>query len=186
MNSLLTYYFIKKGLLLPAFLGVLLFSWLNPFGSKHQDGKTANMVEKMDLGSLMQDVHALMRQNKQQEAFRLAELNPNKNSSEPVKEFVRAFGVLQSSDSLLRALHQDILAAILSNRYSGVISSDTLMNRLIIQSIRNNRGAALAAISEKKMEKERKEMAEDKQRVAEELEMLNEANMYVRIIYSNH
>ena len=183
MKSLLTYYFIKKGLLLPAFLGVLLFSWLNPFD---QNSRTDSLTENRNHDSQLLEIHSLMRQNKQQEAFQLATSGPKGSSSKPVAEFVRAFGLLQSPDHLLKSLHQDILAAILLNRYSGTISSDTLMNRLIIQSLRSNREAVVAAITQKKDADEKKDRAEEMHRVAEEQELLREANMYVQSVYLNY
>jgi hypothetical protein len=186
MKSKLTYYFIKKGLLLPAFLGVILFTWLNPYNQNSLETRSDSLPENSDSKSELLEIHALMRQNKQQEAFSLATAGLKENSSKPIAEFVRAFELLQSPEPLLQSLHQDILAAILLNRYSGTISSDTLMNRLIIHSIRNNREAVVAAIMEKKMEQTRKDRDEEMQRVAEELEMLKEANSYVQSVYLNY
>lgn len=183
MKNLLFYYFIKKGLLVPTFLVVSLASWFAPFSTSPEESIRAEMAKNLAPDSLMHSVHALMRQEKRQEALGLAQTVQQKYSSKSAKEFIRACGLLQASDSLLWTLHQDKLVAIQNNRFSGKISGDTLLNRLIIASIRNNPAALEAAISQKKTEARIKQMAEDRQRLANELEIMNDANMYVRSVY---
>ncbi|CAN5912856.1 hypothetical protein BH24BAC1_BH24BAC1_00200 [soil metagenome] len=183
MKNLLFYYFIKKGLVVPTFLVVSLASWFAPFSNSHEETISAEMAKNMAPDSLMHSVLALMRQDKRGEALALAQTVQQRYSSRSAKEFIRAYGLLQSPDSLLWTLHQDKLVAIQNNRFSGKISGDTLLNRLIIASIRNNTEALEEAISQKKSEARIKQLAEDKQRRANELEIMNEANMYVRSVY---
>ena len=183
MKNLLFYYFIKKGLLVPTFGVVFLASWFNPFRNNQEESIRDEMAKNLAPDSLMHSVHSLMHEGKGQEALGLAQTVQERYSSRSAKEFVRAYGLLQASDSLLWTLHQDKLVAIQNNRFSGKISGDTLLNRLIIAAIRKNPEALGTAISQKKSEAKIKQVAEDRQRRANELEIMNEANMYVRSVY---